>query len=78
MKLHIKTPHESTMCPIDFMGQKVKGQWHNALISWTCFAHICFPFIANIMKLHIKTLFELRVISIDFGVILSKVKVTIN
>ena len=27
MKLHMQTPHESRMCPIDF---KVKGQGHNA------------------------------------------------
>ena len=27
MKLHMQTPHESRMCPIDF---EVKGQGHNA------------------------------------------------
>ena len=32
MKLHMQTPHEARMCPIDFevKGQKVKGQGHNA------------------------------------------------
>ena len=33
MKLHTKTPNELRMCPIDFWGQKIKGQGHNALIA---------------------------------------------
>ena len=33
MKLHMQSPHESSMDPIDFGGQKVKGQGHNARIT---------------------------------------------
>ena len=50
MKLHIKTPHESRMCPIDFSFDSWK--WY--------FVHNCFSFTVNIMKLHTKTPFELR------------------
>ena len=33
-KLNAKTPHESRMCPYGFQGQKVKGQCHNALMTY--------------------------------------------
>ena len=33
MKLHMQSPHESIMDPMDFGGQKVKGQGHKARIT---------------------------------------------
>ena len=33
MKLHMQSPHESSMEPMDFGVKKVKGQGHNARIT---------------------------------------------
>ena len=76
MKLHVQTPHESRMCPIDFEVQRSRSQCINY---WKWFpAHNCFPFTPIIMKLHMQTPHEARMCPIDFEVKRSKVKVTIH
>ena len=40
MKLHMQSPHESSMDPMDVKGQKVKGQGHNARITENGFLRI--------------------------------------
>ena len=76
MKLHMQTPHESRMCPIDFEVQRSRSQCINY---WKWFpAHNCFPFTPIIMKLHMQTLHEARMCPIDFQVKRSKVKVKMH
>ena len=70
MKLHMQTPHESRMCPIDFEVQRSRSQCINY---WKWFpAHNCFPFTPIIMKLHMQTPHETRICPIDFEVKRSK------
>ena len=78
MKLHMQTPHESRMCPIDFevKGQRPRSQCINY---WKWFrVHNCFPFTPIIMILHMQTPHEARMCPIDFEVKRSKVKVTMH
>ena len=76
IKLHIQTPHESRMCPIDFEVKRSRSQCINY---WKWFlAHNCFPFTPIIMKLHMQTLHEARMCPIDFEDKRSKVKVTMH
>ena len=76
VKLHIQTPHESRMCPIDFGAQ---GSRSKCIYYWKWFlVRKCFLFKPVIMKLHIQTLHELRMCSFDFFVKISKVKVTMH
>ena len=78
MKLHMQTPHEARMCPIDFevKGQRSRSQCINY---WKWFpAHNCFPFTPIIMKLHMQTPHEARMCPIDFEVKRSKLKVTMH
>ena len=66
MKLHMQTPHEAMMCPIDFEVQRSRSQCINY---WKWFpAHNCFPFTPIIMKLHMQTPHEARMCPIDFEV----------
>ena len=66
MKLHMQTPHEARMCPIDFEVQRSRSQCINY---WKWFpAHNCFPFTPIIMKLHMQTPHESRMCPIDFEV----------
>ena len=66
MKLHMQTPHEARMCPIDFEVQRSRSQCINY---WKWFpAHNCFPFTPIIMKLHMQTPHEARMCPIDFEV----------
>ena len=78
MKLHMQTPHEARMCPIDFevKRSKVKVTMHKLLKMVS--AHNCFPFTSIIMKLHMQTPHESRMCPIDFEVKRSKVKVTMH
>ena len=76
MKLHMQTPHEARMCPIDFEVQRSRSQCINY---WKWFpAHHCCPFTPIIMKLHMQTPHESRMCPIDFEVKRSKVKVTMH
>ena len=66
MKLHMQTPHESRMCPIDFEVQRSRSQCINY---WKWFpVHNCFPFTPIIMKLHMQTPHEVRMCPIYFEV----------
>ena len=66
MKLHMQTPHEARMCPIDFEVKRSRSQCINY---WKWFpAHNCFPFTPIIMKLHMQTPHEARMCPIDFEV----------
>ena len=66
MKLHMQTPHEARMRPIDFEVQRSRSQCINY---WKWFpAHNCFPFTPIIMKLHMQTPHESRMCPIDFKV----------
>ena len=78
MKLHMQTPHEARMCPIDFevKRSKVKVTMHKLLKMVP--AHNCFLFTPIIMKLHMQTPHESRMCPIDFEVKRSKVKVTMH
>ena len=81
MKLHMQTPHEARMCPIDFEVKRSKGQRSRSqcINYWKWFpAHNCFPFTPIIMKLHMQTPHEARMCPIDFEVKRSKVKVTMH
>ena len=66
IKLHTKSPHESRMCPMDFLVKRSSSQcidyWKLLML------HNCFPFTLITMKLYTKTLHESRMCSIDFGV----------
>ena len=76
MKLHMQTPHEARMCPIDFEVKRSRSQCINY---WKWFpAHNCFPFTPIIMKLHMQTPHEARMCPIDFEVRRLKVKVTMH
>ena len=66
MKLHMQTPHETRMCPIDFEVQRSRSQYINY---WKWFpAHNYFLFTPIIMKLHMQTPHESRMCPIDFEV----------
>ena len=58
MKLHMQTPHEARMCPIDFEVKRSRSQCINY---WKWFpAHYFFLFTPIIMKLHMQTPHESR------------------
>ena len=78
MKLHIQTPHESRMCPIDFEVQRSRSQCINYCENG--FRRItAFPLHRSIiMKLHMQTPHEARMCPIDFEVKRSKIKVTMH
>ena len=78
MKLHMQTPHEARMCPIDFEVKRSRSR-SQCINYWKWFpAHNCFPFTPIIMKLHMQTPHEARMCPIDFEVKRSKVKVTMH
>ena len=78
MKLHMQTPHESRMCPIDFEVKRSRSR-SQCINYWKWFpAHNSFPFTPIIMKLHMQTPHEARMCPIDFEVKRSKVKVTMH
>ena len=65
---------ENVMCPFAFGIQCSRSQ---CIDYWKWFMlHYCFPFTPIIIKLYINTPHELRICPINFGVIRSKVKVT--
>ena len=78
MKLHMQTPHDSRMYPIDFevKRSKVKVTMHKLLKM--CPAHNYFFFTPIIMKFHMQTPHAAMICSIDFEVIRSKVKVIMH
>ena len=68
MKLHMQTPHESRMCPIDFEVKRSRSR-SQCINYWKWFpAHNCFLFTPIIMKLHMQTPHESRMCPIDFEV----------
>ena len=69
MKLYTEIPHESRICPIDFI--KRSRSSHNAFITENglfCIHCNCSPLRPIIMTLHTQTPNELRMCPIDFGV----------
>ena len=78
MKLHMRSPHESSMCPMKFgvKRSKVRSQCKDY---WKWFqAHNCFPFTPILMKLHMQSPHESSMDPMKFGVKRSKVKVTMQ
>ena len=76
MKLHMQSPHESSMDPMDFRVKRSRSQCKDY---WKWFlAHNCFPFTPILMKLHMQSPHESSMGPLDFGVKRSKVKVTMQ
>ena len=76
MKLHMQSPHESNMDPMDFSVKRSRSQCKDY---WKWFlAHNCFPFTPILMKLHMQSPHESSMDPMDFGVKRSKVKVTMQ
>ena len=75
MKLHMQSPHESSMCAMKFRVQRSRSQCKDY---WKWFlAHNCFPFTPIFMKLHMQSPLESSMDPMDFGVKRSKVKVVV-
>ena len=81
MKLHMQSPHESSMGPMDFGVKrskvKVTMQGLRGQVKWFQ-AHNCFPFTPIFMKLHMQSPHESSMDPMDFGVKRSKVKVAMQ
>ena len=76
MKLHMQSPHESSMCPMKFRVKRSRSQCKDYW-KWF-FAHNCFPFTHIFMKLHMQSPHESSMDPMDFAVKRSKVKVTMQ
>ena len=78
MKLHMQSPHESSMDPMDFGVKRSKVKVTMQGLLKLFLAHNCFPFTPIFMKLHMQYPHESSMDPMDFRVKRSKVKVTMQ